>query len=288
MNEIITGDCIEVMRGLPAGSVDLVFADPPFNIGYQYDVYGDKRKRDEYLDWTRDWIALAAKLLKPSGSIFVAIGDEYAAEVKQIIDGCSLTMRNWIIWYYTFGVACQTKFSRSHAHIFYHVADLKRCTFNADAVRVPSDRQLKYADKRARPGGKLPDDVWQFSRVCGTFKERTGHPCQMPETILERIIKVASNPGDVVFDPFVGSGTTPAVAKRLGRRWLGCELSADYAEAARKRIAAVNSPEEGSYDRLAVQGVRESTTIGATSDWHDASDPRLACFAGAVGKDRDH
>ena len=171
-------------------------------------------------------------------------------------------MRNWIVWHYTFGVNCKRKFNRSHAHILYYVIDPKRFTFNADAMRVPSARQTTYADRRANPTGKLPDDTWVLrpqederafparqrhlvrgSRVCGTFKERTGHPCQMPEAVLERIIRVSSNPGDLVLDPFAGSGTTLAAAKRLGRHYLGVELSEEYAERVRQRLAEVQVEE---------------------------------------------
>jgi site-specific DNA-methyltransferase (adenine-specific) len=237
--------------------VGLAFADPPFNIGYEYDVYQDRRARHEYLAWTDRWLQAVKRVLKPDGSFWVAIGDEYAAELKVRLDALGLTMRNWIIWHYTFGVSCKKKFNRSHAHIFYYVVDPKRFTFDADAVRVPSARQTTYADRRANPTGKLPDDTWvlrpqedgslfgpdedtwYFSRVCGTFKERTGHPCQMPEAVLERIIRVATRPGELVLDPFAGSGTTLATAKRLGRRYLGIELSADYAERVRQRLEAV-------------------------------------------------
>jgi DNA modification methylase len=122
---------------------------------------------------------------------------------------------------------------------------------------VPSARQTTYADRRANPAGKLPDDTWILrpqedgsffrpdedtwfvSRVCGTFKERTQHPCQMPEAVLDRIIRVSSNPGDLVLDPFGGSGTTLAEAKRLGRHYLGVELSVEYAEHIRQRLAAI-------------------------------------------------
>jgi site-specific DNA-methyltransferase (adenine-specific) len=180
--------------------------------------------------------------------------------MKIHLDALGLTMRNWIVWHYTFGVHCKLKFTRSHAHIFYYVADPKRFTFNADAVRVPSARQTTYADRRANPKGRVPDDTWVLrpqeeeercfqaemdtwyvSRVCGTFKERTGHPCQMPEAVLERIIRAASDPGDLVVDPFAGSGTTLATAYRLGRRYLGIELSAEYADGIRQRLARLAS-----------------------------------------------
>jgi len=150
------------------------------------------------------------------------------------------TLRNWVIWYYTFGQNCKRKFNRSHTHLFYFVKDAKRFTFNAGdpRVRVPSDRQLKYNDKRANPNGRLPHDVWTFPRVCGTFKEREGwHPCQMPVDLLERIVLACSRPGEVVLDPFAGSGTTLVAAAKNDRRWVGVELSKDYARRAARRVA---------------------------------------------------
>jgi site-specific DNA-methyltransferase (adenine-specific) len=259
MNTIFTGDCLRHLAALPAGCVDLAFADPPFNIGYEYDVYDDRQSRDDYLAWTERWLAAVKRVLKPNGSFWVAIGDEYAAEVKVRLDALGMTMRNWVVWHYTFGVHCTRKFNRSHAHVFYYVNDPKRFTFHADAVRVPSARQTTYADRRANPTGKVPDDTWVLrpqederffqpdddtwyvARVCGTFKERTGHPCQMPEAVLERIIRVATNPGDLVLDPFAGSGTTLATAYRLGRQYVGVELSEQYADAVRQRLARLES-----------------------------------------------
>ena len=261
-DEVVTGNCLEVMSTLPAGSIDLAFADPPFNIGYDYDVYDDRRAKTEYLYWTEQWLAGVRRVLKPNGSFFVAIGDEYAAEMKIRLDALGFTMRNWIVWHYTFGVNCKKKFNRSHAHIFYYVANPKAFTFNPTDVRVPSARMTTYADSRANPIGKLPDDTWvlrpqesdahfqsdadtwYLPRVCGTFKERTGHPCQMPEAVLDRIIQVASNPGDVVMDPFAGSGTTLASAKKLRRKYLGVELSEEYADAVRKRLQLIEFAEK--------------------------------------------
>jgi site-specific DNA-methyltransferase (adenine-specific) len=256
-DDVLVGDTVERMAGLPAGSVDLVFADPPFNIGYEYDVYHDRRAKDDYLTWADKWLAAAVRLLKPTGSFFLAIGDEFVAEHKVRLDALGLTMRNWIVWHYTFGVNCTKKFNRSHAHILYFTRHPQKFTFNPDGVRVPSARQTTYADRRANPLGKLPDDTWVLRpqeegrhfqpgsdtwyvpRVCGTFRERTGHPCQMPEAVLERIVRVATNPGDGVFDPFAGSGTTLAVAKKLGRKFLGVELSEQYADGIRQRLQMI-------------------------------------------------
>jgi site-specific DNA-methyltransferase (adenine-specific) len=273
-NHVYQGDCIKLFERIEPGSIDLVFADPPFNIGYQYDVYHDERADHEYLGWSQAWMAGIQRALKPNGTFWLAIGDEYAAELKLIAQrDCRFTCRSWVIWYYTFGVNCTRGFSRSHTHLFQFVKDPKHFTFNADdpAVRVPSARALVYADKRANPKGRLPDNTWIlrpqdapdsfsaeentwfFSRVAGTFKEREGfHGCQMPEQLLGRIIRCSSNPDEIVLDPFGGSGTTLAVAKKLGRQWIGFELSADYVAKIKARVKGtkVGSPLDGAADPL--------------------------------------
>jgi DNA modification methylase len=258
-NQVVQGDCIAGLEGLEEGSVDLAFADPPFNIGYDYDVYQDRKKSEDYLAWTKRWGEGIHRVLKPEGTFWLAIGDEYAAELKILFQkDLGFTCRSWVIWYYTFGVNCKTKFSRSHAHLFHFTRHEQKFTFNDMAVRVPSARQLVYGDRRANKNGRLPDDTWilrpqdlpegfqadqdtwYFPRVCGTFKERAGfHGCQMPEQLLGRIIKVSSNPGELVLDPFGGSGTTLVVAKKLGRDYLGFELSDNYYQKIEERLASV-------------------------------------------------
>jgi len=283
LDQVYQGDCIERLAKLDAGSVDLAFADPPFNIGYDYDVYQDRREADDYLTWSRQWIEAVKRVLKDDGTFWLAIGDEFAAELKVL---CTRELgfhcRSWVVWFYTFGVHCKSKFTRSHVHIYHFVKDPKKFTFNSMAIRVPSARQLVYGDKRGDPDGRVPDDTWMmtpvlpadvptrdgfilrpqdiperfpthsdtwlFSRVAGTFKERAGfHGCQMPEQLLGRIIRTSSNEGDRVLDPFAGSGTTLAAAKKLNRRFLGFELSKKYVAMIKKRLAAIKSgdPLEG-------------------------------------------
>jgi DNA modification methylase len=257
-NTIHEMDCVQALGDLPAGGVDLVFADPPFNIGYDYDVYNDAQEHQAYLEWSRKWIAGVHRALKSDGTFWLAIGDEYAAELKIISQELGFTCRSWVIWYYTFGVNCKRKFSRSHAHLFHFIKDKEAFTFNDETIRVPSARQLVYGDARANPRGRLPDDTWilrpqdaaegfqpdddtwYFPRVAGTFKERAGfHGCQMPEQLLARIIKCCSNAGELVLDPFAGSSTTLVVAKKLGRRYLGFDVSADYIARGRARLDSV-------------------------------------------------
>src|SRR5687768_8842679 len=95
---VVVGDCLAELKKLPAGCADLVFADPPFNIGYEYDRYDDRRHRDDYLDWSEAWLAGVARALSPAGSFYLAIGDEYVAELKVRADALGLTLRNWIVW----------------------------------------------------------------------------------------------------------------------------------------------------------------------------------------------
>jgi site-specific DNA-methyltransferase (adenine-specific) len=294
LNTIHAGDCIAGMKKLGDGVVDLAFADPPFNIGYDYDVYRDKLESDRYLAWSRDWMAQVVRVLKPDGTFWLAIGDEYAAELKVMLQReLRMTCRSWVVWYYTFGVNCKNKFSRSHAHLFQMVKDPEHFTFDIEAIRVPSARQLVYADHRANPKGRLPDDTWilrpqdcpegfqpdhdtwYFPRVCGTFSERAGwHGCQMPEQLLGRIIRASSREKDLVLDPFGGSGTTLAVAKKLKRRFVGFELSAEYVAKVEERLALVRSgdPLEGAAEPLASA---PSTADGrALKEFRNAEAPR--------------
>lgn len=256
-NQIIQGDSIQVLNQGPEGWIDLVFADPPFNIGYLYHGYDDEKTTEDYLKFSEDWMRAVHRALKPNGSFYLAIGDEYAADLTVIARRkLGFHLRSWIIWHYTFGQQPKAKFARSHTHILYFTKDAKNFTFNADAVRVPSARQTTYGDKRANAKGKLPDDVWVLrpqeapegyfgedtdtwfvSRVCGTFKEREGwHGCQMPIGVLNRIVKASSNPGDIVLDPFNGSGTTVVAAALLGRKYVGIDQSEEYVGFAKKRL----------------------------------------------------
>lgn len=237
VNEVYLGDCIEIMSTMPDKSIDLVFADPPFNIGIKYDVHNDNMPYEEYYHWSERWIKECHRLLKNNGSIYIAIGDEFAAAVNVLLKRTGFYFRNWIIWYYTFGQNQRKKFNRAHTHIQYFTKDKEQFTFHHADIRIPSARQQIYKDRRANPMGKIPDDVWQFSRVCGTFKERIGkHPCQMPEELLELIIKASSNEFDLVLDPFGGTGTTAAVAKRLNRKFITIEILKDYYDVIIKRI----------------------------------------------------
>ncbi len=261
LGKIHQRDCIKGLKQVPNGVVDLAFADPPFNIGFEYDEYDDRLGDDQYVAWSHDWMTEIHRVLKDTGTFWLAIGDEYAAELKIEAQKVGFHCRSWVIWYYTFGVNCKKKFTRSHAHLFHFVKDEKEFVFNHDDMdlRVPSARRLIYNDARANPDGRMPDDTWilrpqelvngfnpdedtwYFPRVAGTFKERAGfHGCQMPEQLLGRIIRSCSNANDIVIDPFSGSSTTLAVAKKMGRKYFGYELSKEYVRLGTKRLDGIS------------------------------------------------
>ena len=267
-NKIYTGDCTQLMPQVPDESIDLVFVDPPYNIGFDYgeDEYKDNLTPEAYMAWCQSWMAQIYRVLKPTGSFWLAIGDEWAAELKVAARQAGFHMRSWIVWYYTFGVNSPKKFTRSHAHLFYFTKHKKNFTFNASQIRVPSARAIEYNDKRANPDGRLPDDtwilrpkelpkgfpadgdIWFIPRICGTFKQRQeGAANQMPEQMMGRIIRACSNEGDIVFDPMSGTGTTVTVAKKLNRHYLGMELSENFSAriTSRLRGARVGDPLDG-------------------------------------------
>ncbi len=252
-------DCIKAMRAMKRETIPLIVADPPYNIGKAYDSYDDNKPHDEFMAWTKNWITAAYDLLTLTGSMFIFAPDEWASEVdmfcrKELL----LHWQSTIIWYYTFGVACQGRYSRSHTQILWFTRQRKNFTFNRDAVAVPSNRQLVYNDSRANPKGKCPDntwmltqkamadcfgpgeDTWLVSRVCGTFKEREKHSSnQIPLPITDRIVLGHSNSGETVLDPFVGTGTTGVSAVKHGRYFIGYDISEVCVQQTLRRIIQV-------------------------------------------------
>ena len=265
--DILVQDCEKFLADMEPGSVDLAFADPPFNISYSYEGYDDNLDPLEYVQWCQRWIKAIHRVLKLDGTFWLASGDAFVSYLDMAAQvGNELNMlgkrgaapafhrRAWCIWYYTFGVNQGKNFTKSHTHLLYYTRHKTKFTFNKDdaEVRHPSARSLVYKDKRANPAGRLPDDtwfllkehidgiiqpyddVWSESRVAGTFKDRVvGQSCQMPEPLIERIIRLCSNPGDLVIDPFCGSGMTAYVANKLGRHAMTCDIDPSSVKRAR-------------------------------------------------------
>ncbi len=242
--EIRLGDCLNELKQIEPGSVKLIFADPPYNIGIDY---GDGSGSDllpvgEYLDWCRQWIAACIPLLTDDGSLWVMINDQHADYFGLMLRETGMPRRAWIKWYETFGVNCERNFNRCSRHIFYHVKDSKQFTFNKEAITQPSARLERYQDQRAALGGKLWDNVWCIPRLVENSRERIlGFPTQLPLDLVRPIVSCASDPGDLVLDPFCGSGTTGVAVIESHRRFIGVEKNRNYQELASKRLTTTLS-----------------------------------------------
>lgn len=262
--EVYVGDCRDIMGSLVEehrGTVDLVFADPPFNWARDYDrhrnndAWDDKIADEEYLRFTKEWLDLCIELLAPHGSLWVNIPDDWAAEIVVHLKGDRdaegndrqrMDMVNWCIWHYRFGQNTMSRFINSKVHALYFCKDKETRVWNPDPVLEASDRATTYGDARTQTkkegtaGMRVPMDVWYgkwWGRIQGNNSERRpNHDNQIPEVYLERVIRACSNEGDLVMDPFLGSGTTGVVARELGRRFLGCEYTPANAESAFLRI----------------------------------------------------
>ena len=254
-SRVYLGDCREVLANLPdRGKVDLVFADPPFNWDVPYDEWKDNMSRSEYERFTYDWLDACIDVLSPTGSLWVNIPDDTAAEVVMHLKRRGLTMINWCVWHFRFGQCRHSSFIMSKVHVLYFVKNADERTWNPDEILEQSDRASVYKDARTmakdtNKGMRVPMDVWYGSylgRIQGNNKERRhGHHNQIPEAYLERVIRATSNPGDLVLDPFLGSGTTSTVARALDRRNIGVEFSETNAKSAWERITSIGMVRSG-------------------------------------------
>ncbi|MBN9524797.1 MAG: site-specific DNA-methyltransferase [Alphaproteobacteria bacterium] len=230
--ELVAGDAAAVLGGLPDASVDLIVADPPYNLGKHYGNNIDRREAADYAAFTRAWTGQAARVLKPQGTLYSFMGMRFIARLYLMLEEeLGLAPNGWITWHYTQGMGRTRGFSPRHEDILCFVKG-HDYHFDIDAVRVPQ----KYFRKRNNMAGANPGDVWTFSHVHYCAGERTRHPTQKPEALIERLVRASSKPGDMIVDPFVGSGTTARVAQVLGRRCLGIDINPDYVEMSRHRL----------------------------------------------------
>lgn len=246
---LYVGDCRDVLASIPEkGAVDLIFADPPFNWDVPYDAWKDGMPRREYERFTYDWLDGCIEALAPHGSLWVNIPDDTAAEIVMHLKRRGLTMINWCIWHFRFGQHRESSFISSKVHALYFAKDARNRIWNGGDILELSDRASIYADprtmsKESNKGMRVPMDVWYgkyWGRIQGNNKERRhNHHNQIPEVYLERVIKACSNEGDLVLDPFCGSGTTSTVARALKRRSITSEFSERNAASAWERITKV-------------------------------------------------
>lgn len=240
--ELYQGDSRAWLRSISEESADFIFADPPYNTKKaEWDSF---ESQEAYINWSVEWIEAAARVLKPQGSMFVCGRSEILADLKhpasRFFAGC-----RWLIWHYKNKANLGSDWGRSHESILHFRKD-KTFTLNIDRVRIPyGNHTLKYpAHPQAKtsnfgngkkrdqwmphPLGAKPKDVIEIPTTCNGMNEKTPHPTQKPEELLRKLVLAASDANEVVLDPFSGSGTSLVVAEQLGRRWLGCELSAEY------------------------------------------------------------
>lgn len=244
---IVCGDVLRVLAALPDASVDLVVTSPPYNIGKEYETV---RPLEDYLDWCQTWISELHRLVKPAGAFWLNLGYFGVPDRAKAIpipyllwDRIPFFLIQEVIWNYGAGVAGRKFFSPRNEKFLWYVKDPERYTFNLDAVRDPNVKypnQRKNGKIRVNPLGKNPTDVWRFPKVTSgknrSSTERTAHPAQFPEAVIERVIRACSNSHEIVLDPFAGSGTTLAVAKKSGRRSVGIEIREDYCAVAAARL----------------------------------------------------
>jgi DNA modification methylase len=231
-NCLICEDAVTALAGLPSSSVNLVIADPPYNLGKDYGNNQDARDWEAYEAFTRQWLAEAVRLLRPDGSLYVFMGVRFIARLFLMLEEeFKLPFNGWITWHYTQGMGRKVGFSPRHEDVLYFTRS-DDYTFNLEAVRIPQ----KYYRQRNNMAGANPGDVWHFSHVHYSSPEREQHPTQKPEALLARMIEASSNPGDLVLDPFVGSGTTCRVAQVLGRRYLGIDINPAYIAMSQRRL----------------------------------------------------
>lgn len=205
------------------GKVDLIFADPPDNLKVQYDSYRDDLPSEEYRKLLKRWLAKCC--LMTGGPVFYCFNERYIPDVEDAIREHNLNLIQRCWWRFSFG----QHNSRRYTPVLRPCYWLNNRQIFPEQVRVPSARQEKYGDARAAEGGRVPECVWDFSRICGTFKERRKwHKCQIPERLMRQIILGHSRPGDVIYDPFVGSGSTVYPALELQRAVIGSDASQFY------------------------------------------------------------
>jgi len=252
--ELWQGDSIEWLKSLKSESVDLIFADPPYNI--KKADWDNFESQEKYIKWSMLWIEAAARVLKPTGTLYICGFSEILADLKHPASKMFKSCR-WIIWHYKNKANLGKDWGRSHESILLFRKS-KTFTLNVDAIRIPyGEHTLKYPshpqaetsqygnDKKGKqvwepnPLGAKPKDVLEIPTTCNGMHEKTPHPTQKPEELLRKIISASSNVGEVVLDPFCGSGTTPVCSEQLQRKWLACDLSPEYLDMASHRLELV-------------------------------------------------
>lgn len=255
-------ECLHAMKALPHDIIDLTVTSPPYNIGKEYESLIETA---EYVEWCSNWMKEVHRITTPNGAFWLNVGyfevsgKGLAVPISYLLwDKSPFYLLQEVVWNYAAGVACRLRFSPRNEKLLWYVKNPEQYIFNLDAVRDPNVKypnQKKNGKLKCNPLGKNPSDVWQIAKVTSgsnrASKERTAHPAQFPTEMIERIIKSSSNEGDLILDPFMGSGSTAISALANNRAVIGFEINETYVEIAKKRIedflyekrALTNQPE---------------------------------------------
>lgn len=228
------GDCIKLMKDIADGTVDLVIADPPYNLGKEYGEGRDVFTHEEYINFSKQWLTECHRILKNTGSIYVFAGFRYISYIYEILERqLGMKFVNWICWHYTQGIGKTRGFSPRHDDILLF-SKTDKYKFNIDNVRVPQ----KYYRATNNMRGANPGDVWEISHIHYCQQNRQQHPTQKPEAIIERMILASTDPDDMIVDPFCGSGTTPRVCQQTKRKCIGIEINTEYINLINERLSS--------------------------------------------------
>lgn len=232
---LINDDAINALKKIENESVDLIIADPPYNLSKNYIGTSDSMELKQFIDFTTSWLTESKRVLKPNGVIYVFMGMRMISYVYEILEQkLGLIFQNWITWHYTQGVGKKKSWSSRHDDILMFSKG-KNPIFNLDDIRIPQ----KYYRTINNMRGANPGNVWNFSHVHYSQNTRSKqHPTQKPEGVIERMVLASSNVGDTVLDPFLGSGTTMRVVQQTDRIGIGIEIEPEYIKETKKRLSS--------------------------------------------------
>ena len=245
LNTVVNGDCIEMMQSLPKGAAQLVFADPPFNLDKKYRSYKDNLPFDKYMEWTEKWIVAALDALRDDGTLLLYNIPKLLTYTTPILND-KAKFRHWIAWN-SGGKPLGKTLQPAHYGILFYTKTRDSKFYD---VRAPHKACRKchtfikdYGGKEhlRHPFGYQISDVWDdIHRVRHSSKRIDQHPCQLPVHLIERLILMTTDPGDLVIDPFCGGGSGAVAAKQMGRNYIGAEIDAYYQQASQDKMDAAS------------------------------------------------
>ncbi len=284
LNKIICGDAVEEMKKIPSESVDMTFADPPFNLNKKYGAYKDRQTTDDYIKWCEDWLSEMVRITKPTGSILVHNIPKWLIYCANHLNKIAF-FKHWIAWD-SMSTPLGKTLLPAHYGILFYTKQPKGFTFHElralhRKCRKCGEMIKDYGGKKSQinPHGTLLSDVWADIHRIRHNTRRDEHPCQLPEPLLERLVLMTTNEGDVVLDPFIGAGTTALAAKRLGRNYIGIDVDPKYEKIITDKIKKVNYRSSNGYqykdNNKKVSDYLKNLTVSEDEGVYPIDNPKL-------------